>query len=157
MTKIVITRTGGGVSVMQLVYTGMDGNTNIRDGLDPKGDEAKQVAGEIEKYQAIHNDYISHRQMPDDAVPTDRTYRMAWADTTPELVIDIDMTKAKEIQRDLIRVERKPALEAKDVEYMKAMELGDTKKLQDLAVEKQVLRAIYNGYYGFPRQPFRRK
>jgi len=33
-------------------------------------------------------------------------------------MITVDMTKAREIKRDMIRAERKPLLEKLDVEYM---------------------------------------
>ena len=56
---------------------------------DADADEA------IEKWKLANPEkYVSHRQMPDSAIPTDRTFREAWADTTPELTIDIDMAKA---------------------------------------------------------------
>ena len=73
--KIVI-KTTNGVSIMTLVND---------------ADEAEA----IEKWKLVNPEkYVSHRQMPDSAIPTDRTFRNAWADTTPELTIDIDMAKA---------------------------------------------------------------
>jgi len=73
--KIVI-KTTNGVSIMTLVND---------------ADEAEA----IEKWKLVNPEqYVSHRQMPDSAIPTDRTFREAWSDTTPELTIDIDMAKA---------------------------------------------------------------
>ena len=40
--------------------------------------------------------------------------------------IGIDLDKAKEIHKDHIRNVRNPLLQAKDVEYMRAQEAGDT-------------------------------
>jgi len=55
-------------------------------------------------------------------------------------MIKINMTKAREIKRDMIRAERKPLLEQLDVEYMRAQEAGDTQKQALIADKKQSLR-----------------
>ena len=55
-------------------------------------------------------------------------------------MITVDMTKAREIKRDMIRAERKPLLEKLDVEYMRAQEAGDTTRQQEIAAKKQALR-----------------
>jgi len=55
-------------------------------------------------------------------------------------MITVDMTKAREIKRDMIRAERKPMLEKLDVEYMRAQEAGDTQKQALIAEKKQSLR-----------------
>lgn len=74
--KIVIKKTNG-VAVMTVL------------------DEA-DVDGCIEKWKAANpGEYVSHREMSDDAIPTDRTFRDAWDDITPEPVIDIDIPTAK--------------------------------------------------------------
>jgi hypothetical protein len=51
-----------------------------------------------------------------------------------------DMTKAREIKRDMIRAERNPLLEQLDVEFMRAQEAGDTALQQEIAAKKQALR-----------------
>jgi len=55
-------------------------------------------------------------------------------------MITVDMTKAREIKRDMIRAERNPLLEKLDVEYMRAQEAGDTTLQQEIAAKKQALR-----------------
>jgi len=55
-------------------------------------------------------------------VPANRDFRGAWS--LSGSVISEDMTKAKEIFKDKIREVRKPLLEEKDVELMKALEAG---------------------------------
>jgi hypothetical protein len=55
-------------------------------------------------------------------------------------MITVDMIKAREIKRDMIRAERKPLLEKLDVEYMRAQEAGDTALQQEIAAKKQALR-----------------
>ena len=56
--------------------------------------------------------------------------------------ITVNITKAKDITKDRLRIERKPLLEALDVEFIKAQETGaDTSAI---VVEKQRLRDITN-------------
>lgn len=54
--------------------------------------------------------------------------------------IGINIEKAKEIHKDHIRAVRNPLLEQKDVEYMRALELGDQDKVAQVAADKQALR-----------------
>ena len=57
-------------------------------------------------------------------VPANRDFRGAWV--LNGSVISEDMDKAKEIFKDKIREVRKPLLESKDVELMKALEEGNS-------------------------------
>jgi len=55
-------------------------------------------------------------------------------------MITINLTKAKDITKDRLRVERKPLLEAEDVKFMQAQEAGsDTSAI---VAEKNRLRDI---------------
>lgn len=54
--------------------------------------------------------------------------------------IQINVDKAKEIHKDHIRSVRNPLLQQKDVEYMRASEIGDTEKVAAVVAEKQELR-----------------
>ena len=54
--------------------------------------------------------------------------------------ISVDITKAKDITKDRLRVERKPLLEAQDILFMKAQEAGSS--TSDIVTEKQRLRDI---------------
>jgi hypothetical protein len=65
-------------------------------------------------------------------------------DDTKENKINHDISKAKEIWKDKFREARKPILEKLDVEFMKALEAGDTQKQQEIASKKQDLRDITN-------------
>jgi len=56
--------------------------------------------------------------------------------------ISIDITKAKVITKDRLRVERKPLLEAQDILFMKAQEAGTSTSA--IVTEKQRLRDITN-------------
>ena len=69
-------------------------------------------------------------------VPANRDFRGAWS--LSGNVISEDLTKAKELFKDKVREVRKPLLDAKDVELMKALEAGsDTSAI---ASAKQALR-----------------
>ena len=69
-------------------------------------------------------------------VPADRAFRGAWS--LSGNVISEDMTSAKEIFKDKVREARKPLLEAKDVELMKALETGASTTA--IAAAKDALR-----------------
>ena len=56
------------------------------------------------------------------------------------MIININIDKAKEITKNKLRQERKPLLEALDIEFIKAQEIGaDTSAI---VTEKQRLRDI---------------
>ena len=121
--KIVI-KTTEGVQIMTLV-----GDSNVSDALRKWGD--------------LHpNKYISHREMPDDVIPTDRAFRDAWADTTPELTIDVDMAKARDIHLGRIRIKRNAELSKLDVQATKAQDIGDAVTLTQIRTRKQELRDL---------------
>ena len=54
------------------------------------------------------------------------------------------MTKALEIKKDMIRAERKPKLEELDVQFMRAVEQGDTELQAEITSKKQALRDATN-------------
>jgi len=55
-------------------------------------------------------------------------------------MININMTKAVEIKKDQIRAERAPLLADLDVQFMRAVEAGDTDAQATIAAKKQALR-----------------
>ena len=57
-----------------------------------------------------------------------------------DMGIKIDIAKAKDITKDRLRAERKPKLEALDVEFIKAQETGANTSA--IIAEKQRLRDI---------------
>jgi hypothetical protein len=71
-------------------------------------------------------------------VPTDRTFRGAWQFNGA--AVEVDMAAAKEIHKDNLRTERKPLLDALDVDYMKALETGGD--VSAIAAKKQALRDV---------------
>lgn len=120
---VVITRADGGISILQLIAH----DTVVDD--------------EVAKWSEIHTgEYISHRTVEDDTIPVDRTFRDAWTYSGSKL--DVDMPRARNIWRDKLRALRAPKLAALDVEYMRALEQGDTARQQVIAAQKQALRDV---------------
>lgn len=54
--------------------------------------------------------------------------------------IVVNMQKALEIKKNMIRQERAPLLAALDIEMMRALESGDTAKQEEIKQKKQALR-----------------
>ena len=57
-------------------------------------------------------------------------------------MITINMEKAVEIKKDMLRRQRAELFKQLDVDFMKAMESGDTQTQQEITAKKQVLRDI---------------
>lgn len=55
-------------------------------------------------------------------------------------MIVVNMQKAIEIKKQIIRAEREPLLAALDVQMMRALESGDAVKQAEIAAKKQALR-----------------
>jgi hypothetical protein len=54
----------------------------------------------------------------------------------------VNMTKCKNIHLDKFRAARKPKLEALDVQYMRALESGNTEAAASITAQKQTLRDV---------------
>ena len=57
-------------------------------------------------------------------------------------MISIDMNKAKEIWKDYLRYDRAPILEKLDLEFIKALESGNTEEQDKIKKTKQDLRDV---------------
>jgi DNA-binding protein YbaB len=57
-------------------------------------------------------------------------------------MIKINMNKAKEIKKSMLRSERESLLKDLDVAYMRALEANDPQALVEIAAQKQALRDI---------------
>lgn len=73
-------------------------------------------------------------------LPTDRLFRGAWQFSGS--AVEVDMSTAREIHKDALRLERKPLLEALDVEWLLAAETSDTNAQATVVTQKQALRAV---------------
>ncbi|NBW20099.1 MAG: hypothetical protein EBR82_70225 [Caulobacteraceae bacterium] len=72
--------------------------------------------------------------------PSDFTFYNAWSLSNTGIVTDIPAAKA--IWKDKWREARKSLLESLDIEFMKAVESGDTEKQSEIASKKQALRDV---------------
>lgn len=57
-------------------------------------------------------------------------------------MISIDMKKARDIWRDNLRIERSPVLESLDLEFIRALESGNTEQQEKIKKQKQDLRDV---------------
>lgn len=71
-------------------------------------------------------------------MPAGREFRGAWQFSGA--AVEIDMDKAREIQRDKIRAERAPVMQALDVAVIRADEDGDAQAKAKAIAEKKALR-----------------
>lgn len=73
-------------------------------------------------------------------MPKDRAFRGAWQFNGD--AVEIDMAKAKDIQRNKIRAERADKFPALDAEWFLADEAEDTAKKAEIAARKKALRDV---------------
>jgi hypothetical protein len=126
---------------MILVHKKVDGKVSITHILVKLDDQ--QLVEHIAKLEADDQEIISTRILEDESLlPSDRHFRNAWTDDLDTNTVDIDINKAKEIQKDVLRQLRAPKLTALDVEVMKAIEQGNNDKVAELAAVKQQLRDV---------------
>jgi len=71
-------------------------------------------------------------------VPSDRHFRDAWS--LSGTTITEDLSAAKTLFKEKIRIARKPLLEAQDVAYMKALEAGESSAQTTAINAKTALR-----------------
>lgn len=97
--------------------------------------------------------YIINKDVPEglkfriadiNVLPVDREFRAAWTDENDGNMVDIDINKAIEIKKDVLRELRKPKLQELDVAYIRAEEIGDLNAKNEVTAKKQELRDITN-------------
>ena len=123
----------------RILYTRPDGGISI---VTP----AINFDEVITEYQALARaqaklpvDVINARVIDPSEILTDRTFRDAWEDKG---VISVNMGKAREIYKNLLRQKRAPLLAALDIEYQRAIESGDSALKTKIATKKQTLRDV---------------
>jgi len=132
---------------MKIMYTRPEDNGLSIVIAAPK-EAIEKVLGPLtqEQYEAhvmersIPADAINPRRITDDAIPANREFRNAWADITPEPVVDIDLVKAKDLKLMELRDKRNIELEKLDKEFMIALEQG--RDLNVIKDKKQLLRDV---------------
>ena len=117
----------------RIIYTTDEGTVAILIPTDECGLSIEEIAAkdvpEGKEYKIVDVSTIS----------SDRSFRNAWV---LDNEITVDISKAKDITKNKLRVERKPLLEAQDILFMQAQESGsDT---SGIVTEKQRLRDITN-------------
>ena len=97
----------------KIIYTNSDGTVSIINPTGDVNDAIKDVPSGL-----------SYEIVEDSAIPTDRSFRNAWKQNSK--TIETDMTKAKEIHKDKIRIARTPKLAELDIEFQKALETSSS-------------------------------
>ena len=109
----------------KIIYTNSDGTVSIITPVGDVNDSIKDVPSGL-----------SYEIVEDSVIPTDRSFRNAWKQNSK--TIETDMTKAKEIHKDKIRIARTPKLAELDIEFQKALETSSS--TTDIVAKKQLLR-----------------
>lgn len=111
-----------------------------RDLGHPFADDAEYEAFVLSR--SIPPEGTNVQKLPDDWSPPDRdrTYRNAWRQNGPG--VTVDMPRARNIHRDLLRAEREPLLKELDLAYLRADERGDTEAKTQIVAEKETLRNV---------------
>lgn len=118
--KILIKRIDGGVTIMS------------------QGDASSDLKKEIERWSNTTGlEAVSYEEVEDELIPNDRTFRNAWDHS-----LSVDMPKAKEIQRDILRELRKPLFLDLDTEALIALSKGDKVSIALIESRKKELRDI---------------
>ena len=109
----------------KIIYTNSDGTVSI---ITPAGDDNDAIKDVPSG--------LSYEIVEDSVITTDRSFRNAWKQNSK--TIETDMTKAKEIHKDKIRIARTPKLAELDIEFQKALETSSS--TTDIVAKKQALR-----------------
>ena len=109
----------------KIIYSNSDGTVSIITPVGDVNDSIKDVPSGL-----------SYEIVEDSAIPTDRSFRNAWKHNSK--TIETDMTKAKEIHKDKIRIARTPKLAELDIEFQKALETSSS--TTDIIAKKPALR-----------------
>lgn len=134
MKKIIYTRPDGGLSVVHPVINTVPVPEDITE------QQALQRAIDKLPLDELTGEVVAHQIVDESTIPTDRTFRNAWVAAAGAVIHD--MAKAREIQKNTLRTLRAPKLEALDVAYMRALEVGNTAAAAAIVVQKQVLRDV---------------
>lgn len=133
IVKIAMTRLDGGVSIMSFVAK------QFGSGEGPGWDRVPSEENINAEIIRSGVDCVSWRIVIDADIPADRYFRNAWKDDGK---LAVDMPKAREIQKNVLRHARGPLLGALDIEAMRAVETNDSARLSEIAAQKQALRDV---------------
>lgn len=92
------------------------------------GDET--IEGVLEKFHPDRRaKIVSWREITDEKIPPDRSFRDAWTDDLPTETIDIHMGRAREIHMNRIRKARDDHLSSLDLETFRGNDVQDKKQI----------------------------
>jgi hypothetical protein len=100
-------------------------------------------ASDISLEEIIQRDIPSNVEVytiSSEQLPKDIDFRDCW-----ELIngsVNVNISQAKEVWKNKWREARKPKLEQLDIDYMRALEQGDTQAQQEIVQLKQALRDV---------------
>ena len=83
---------------------------------------------------------VAYRIVEASVIPTHRLFRNAWSDDGNDVIVN--MSDARDIHMDDIRIDRDKALLELDITFMRAVEDGDTDEQDAASTAKQALRDI---------------
>ena len=127
----------------KIIFTNLDGGLIIVSPVVNTFGEAEgftEADAEKRAWDTLPSDAINPRFVVDSEIPTDRTFRDAWADIATK--ITIDMTKARNIHLESIRIKRNAELSKLDIQATKAQDVGDAETLAQIRARKQELRDL---------------
>jgi hypothetical protein len=100
----------------------------IADFSDPDGYGTGMSYQELVKYNSDNN--------------IDNSITITEINKVKNRTMSINMNKAQNIWKDKLRADRKPLLEALDVQYIRALERGETELIKKIVKKKELLRDI---------------
>lgn len=121
----------------RIVFTNPDGSVGV---IIP----AKKTKLSIEEIMRkdVPSGAVSAEIVDVAEVPSDRSYRNAWSFDHGQKKFGHDMSKAKELHKEKLRVLREPKLKQLDIDYQKADEDNDNSKKAQIAAKKKKLRDV---------------
>jgi hypothetical protein len=121
--RVLITREDGSTAILSFITEGRgsilpEGATWVDEnqGTWTRPSQESLVTAEVER--AVP-DYLAWHRISEADIPTDRTYRNAWHHDGKQ--ITHDMSKARELHRELIRHERARVMPELDAQWMRAI------------------------------------
>lgn len=130
---------------MRFIYTQADGTVAIVTAASKEDVEVILGPMSAARYKAhviersIPKDAVDVRPLPDD-FEMDRYFRNAWVQDKGKVIVH--MERARDIQREKLRVLRAPILAELDVQFIRAIESGDSVEQDAIVIQKQKLRDV---------------
>lgn len=144
VVTVAVSRADGGITILRVIQREYDVEGKVRKQYDVTPGYVESIIAQYVndrhwvgpvapvRWEFVPNDYVD--------LNTDRTFRNAWKHGPGQP--DVDMPKAREIQRNRLRRMRAPLLEQLDTEYMRADEAGNQQEKLRIAQRKQALRDV---------------